>query len=94
MARRPKHYRPTAGDEFIELRNIGPEHVGRIFEARDQKTGEGIMGELEDVNHYQLHGTIAIRFRGEKLGLFEVPNALILLKPEGFVVPAPLDLDE
>lgn len=87
MKNRPRHYKPTEGDEFIRLRDITPEHKGRIFEARDQSTGEGILGPLADANHYLLQGAVGIRFEGEKLGLFDVPDALILLKAEGFEMP-------
>lgn len=76
----PKHYRPAEGDTFIEIREITPEHRGRIFEARDQKTGQGILGYLEDANHYLLDGVVGLRFYGQPLGLFDVPTAKILLK--------------
>lgn len=85
--RRPKFYKPTEGDEFIELAQIRPEHIGRVFEARDQKTGEGILGYLEDANHYLLNGVVSIRFHGQPLGIFDVPTAKILLKPAGFEHP-------
>jgi len=84
---KPKHYRPEVGDEFITLGDIRPSHATRIFEARDVKTGEGILGKLADVNWYMLNGTIAIRFEGETLGFFGVPEERILLKAEGFVMP-------
>lgn len=84
---RPKHYKPEPGDEFIRLRDIGEEHAGRIFEARNQTDGTGIIGYLEDANFYLLQDTVAIRFRGEKLGMFDVPDALILLKAEGTQLP-------
>ena len=85
--KKPKHYRPDVGDEFIAIRNLTSAHRGRVFEARDQRTGEGILGYLDDANHYLLDDTVAIRFRGEALGIFDVPDALILMKPEGFVLP-------
>lgn len=85
--KKPKHYKPEPGDEFIALKNINASHRGRIFEARDRNTGEGIVGELADANHYLIDGTVAIRFAGERLGIFEVPEAQILLKHEGYVLP-------
>lgn len=85
--RRPKHYRPTPGDQFIRIADIGPEHANRIFEARDQKTGTGVMGIIEDANHYLLNGVVVIRFKGQPLGIFDVPDAMILLKDEAFELP-------
>lgn len=82
-----RYYHPEAGDEFIAIADIGPEHHARIFEARNQKTGEGIIGYLEDANHYLLDGVVAIRFRGEKLGIFEQADARILLKHPDYVHP-------
>jgi len=87
MKNRPRYYKPTEGDEFIKISDLGPQHVGRIFEARNQKDGTGILGKLADANHYLLQGVVAIRFEGEPLGIFDVPDALILLKPEGYEMP-------
>lgn len=86
---RPKHYSPEPGDEFVQIGQIGPQHVGRIFEARNQLDGSGILGPLADAIHYMLQGTVQIRFEGEQLALFDVPEARILLKAEGFVMPTP-----
>lgn len=84
---RPKHYRPEPGDEFIRLRDIGEEHVDRIFEARNQVDGTGIMGFLEDANFYLLQDTVVIRFKSQPLGIFDKPDAMILLKAEGTTLP-------
>lgn len=88
---KPKHYRPEPGDEFIRLRDIGPEHKQRVFEARNQSTGEGVLGNIVDADHYLLQGVVGIRFANERLGIFEHPDALILLKPEGYELPKPVD---
>lgn len=81
--RKPKFYKPVQGDEFIRLADIGPHHKGRIFEARNQLDGTGILGEIEDANHYLLQGVVGIRFKGQPLGIFDSTDALILLKAEG-----------
>lgn len=88
MKNRPRYYKPEPGDEFVKLRDLGPQHVGRIFEARNQTDGTGILGPLEDANHYLLQGAVGIRFKGEPLGIFDVPDALILLKREDFEMPS------
>lgn len=77
------------GDAFIQLKEIRAAHVGRVFVARDQRTGAGYMGPLDDVTWYMLQGTIGLRFKGQKFGLFDVPEAQILLKHPGFVWPLP-----
>lgn len=84
---RPKYYRPEPGDEFVKLRDIGPNDQGRIFEARNQRNGEGVLGYLEDVNHYQLQGIVGLRFKGQPLGMFDVPDAVILRKSAEFRMP-------
>lgn len=88
---KPKHYKPEPGDEFVKLRDLTPEHKGRIFEARNQRNGEGIRGKLSEANHYLMDGVVGIRFEGETLGLFDVPDALILLKSPDFVEPQSQD---
>lgn len=87
MAKKPKHYKPEPGDEFVALKDIRPEHRGRIFEARNQDTGEGIVGTLADAEHHLLAGVAVIRFTGERLGIFSEPDALILLKHRGYELP-------
>lgn len=89
--KKPKYYKPGPGDEFVKLRDLSSKHVGRIFEARNQRNGEGILGELEDANFYLLQDTVGIRFKDEPLGLFDTPDAVLLLKPEGFTLP---DVDD
>lgn len=91
MARKPKHYKPGPGDEFVRLADLSPEHVGRIFEARDVRTGEGYLGTLADANHYLLQGAVMIRFTGETLGIFGIPADTILMKPLDFQPPAVAD---
>jgi hypothetical protein len=86
--KKPKWYKPDVGDEFVEIGKIGPQHADRIFEARDQNTGAGIVGRIVDADHYLLQGVVGIRFEGEKLGLFDRPDARILLKAEGFDLDA------
>jgi hypothetical protein len=80
-------YTPEEGDEFILVADLRPEHVGRIFEARNQQTGAGVLGYLEDANHYLLDGVVAIRFFGQPLGIFDRADSQILLKREGFTHP-------
>lgn len=77
------------GDTFIALKELREAHVGRIFVARDQRTGEGYMGPLSNVEWHMLQSTVAVQFRGQTLAIFDVPEALILLKRPGFVWPLP-----
>lgn len=84
MARKLKYYKPDVGDEFVEVQHITPALKDRIFEARDQATGEGVRGKLVDAEHYMLNGIVMIRFEGEKLGIPCNPDDRILLKAEGF----------
>jgi hypothetical protein len=80
-------YKPEDGDEFVEIQNLRPEHIGRIFEARNQEDGSGVIGYLEDANHYLLDGVVGIRFFGRPLGIFDKPDAQILMKREGYEHP-------
>ncbi len=84
----PKYYKPEFGDTLVALKDLRPEHVGRVFEARNQTDGAGILGRLSDVTWHMLLGTIAIRFEGETLGLFDIPEARLLLKAETFDLDA------
>ena len=90
-AKRPKFYSPGPGDQFVKISTIGPQHKERIFEARNQNDGTGVLGIIEDANHYLLDGVVGIRFKGQPLGIFDAPDALVLLKAEGFQLPAEAD---
>jgi hypothetical protein len=86
--KKPKRYKPEPGDEFVLVKDLVPAHKGRIFEARDGRTGEGIVGYLEDANHYLLEGIVGFRFKGETLGIFApAADGVILLKHEGYELP-------
>lgn len=91
-ATRRKLYNVQPGDQFVKLRNLTRADRGRVFEARDHRPGEnfglGRIGKLDDANHYLLDGTVAIRFEGDKLGIFGNPDDEILRKRRGYEPPA------
>lgn len=89
LTKRPKDYAAADGDELVRVLTIGPEHRGRIFEARDTD-GAGILGPLMDVTTSHLDGQTIVRFKDVRQGLLADFDALLLLKAPGTVVrPAP-----
>lgn len=85
----PKRYRPEPGDVIVRVRELRREHRGRIFEARNVRTGEGIRGPLLDVTIYALDNTAIVRFKGVEPGLLaDYDDGLLLLKPVDYPAPA------
>ena len=56
-------YTREDGDVVVRVRELGPQHKGRVFVARDLTTGEGTLGYLSDVDINRYRSLI------ERLGL-------------------------
>lgn len=85
-------YEPEEGDTFVLVRDLGPQHVSRVFEARDLITGVGTVGYLADVSVWPLLGepgkTCAlVQFRDNPRGYFAALDGVLNMKPEGWTAP-------
>lgn len=70
------------GGRLVSLRHIDSKVRGRVVEVRDQ-AGNGRLGVIVDANHYLLDETVAIRFDGERDGIFGRPDDVVLVHDEG-----------